>query len=64
MPLCVAVAVGVGAFGAWWGALGVGARVDALVAWAVWGWWAVGLLLPCGWWFVLSGGAWLVCALR
>ena len=25
---------------------------------------AAGLLLPCVWRFVLSGGAWLVCALR
>ena len=37
VPLCVAVAVGVGALGAWWAWLGVGARVNALLAWAVWG---------------------------
>ena len=28
------------------------------------GLWAAGVLLPCAWRFVLSGGAWLVCALR
>ena len=26
--------------------------------------WAAGVLLPCVWRFVLSGGGWLVCALR
>ena len=64
VPLCVAVAVGVGALGAWWAWLGVGARVDALFAWAVWGLWAVRLLLPSAWRLVLCGEAWLVCALR
>ena len=64
MPLCKALAVGAGALGAWWAWLGVGARVDALLVWAVGGLWAVGLLLPCVWRFVMSGGAWLVCGLR
>ena len=64
VPLCAAVAAGVGALGAWWVRLGVGARVDVYLVWAAGGLWAVGVLLPCVWLFVLSGGAWLVCALR
>ena len=64
VPLCVAVVVKVGALGAWWAWFGVGARVDVYLVWAAGGLRAAGVLLPCVWRFVLSGGAWLVCALR
>ena len=53
----------VGALGAWWAWLGAGARVDVSFVWVAGGLWAAGVLLPCVWRFVLSGGAWLVCAL-
>ena len=64
LPVRVAVAVRVGALGAWWAWLGAGARVDVYLVWVAGGPWAAGVLLPCVWRFVLSGGAWLVCALR
>ena len=54
----------VGALGAWWAWLGVGARVDVYLVRAAGGLRAAGVLLPCVWRVVLSGGAWLLCALR
>ena len=60
----VAVAVGVSALGAWWAWLSAGARVGVYLVRVAGGLWAAGVLLPCVWRFVLSGGAWLVCALR
>ena len=39
-------------------------RVGVYVARVAGGLRASGALLPCLWWFVLSGGAWPVCALR
>ena len=60
----VAVAVGVGALGAWLAWLGAGARVDVYLVRVAGGLLAAGVLLPCVWRFVLSGGVWLVCALR
>ena len=59
----VAVAVGVGALGAWRAWLGAGARVDVYLVRVAGGLWAAGVLLPCVWRFVLSGGVWLVYAL-
>ena len=56
--------MGVGALGAWWAWLGAVARVDVYLVRAAGGLWAAGVLLPCVWRFVLSGRAWLVCALR
>ena len=58
------VRVVVGALGAWWAWPGAGVRVGVYVARAAGGLRASGALLPCVWWFVLSGGAWPVCALR
>ena len=63
VPLCVTVAPGVGALGAWLAWLSAGARVDVYLVRVAGGLWAAGVLLPCVWRFVLSGGAWLVCAL-
>ena len=60
----VAVAVGEGALGAWWVWLGAGARVDVYLVRVAGGLWAAVVLLPCVRRFVLSGGGWLVCALR
>ena len=62
VPLCVAVAVGVSALRVWWAWLGVVVRVDALLVWAFGGLWAVDLLLPCVWRFMLAGvcSAWMV----
>ena len=60
----VAVAMGVSALGAWWAWLSAGARVAVYLLRVAGGLWAAGVLLPCVWRFVLSGGAWLVCALR
>ena len=60
--LCVAVALGVDALGAWWTWYGVGARVDVYLMRAAGGLSAAAVLLPCVWRFVLSGGVWLVCA--
>ena len=64
LPVGVVVAVGVGAPGAWWAWLGAGARVGVYLVRDVGGLWAAGVLLPCVWWFVLSGRAWPACALR
>ena len=64
LPVRVAVAVGVGALGTWWAWLGAGARVGVYLVRVAGGLWAADVLLPCVWRFVLSGGAWLVCALR
>ena len=58
------VRVVVGASGAWWAWLGVGARVGVYVVRVAGGLWASGALFPCVWRFVLSGGAWPACALR
>ena len=58
------VRVVVGAPGAWWAWSGAGVRVGVYVARVAGGLRASGALLPCVWWFVLSGGAWPVCALR
>ena len=58
------VRVVVGAPGVWWAWLGAGVRVGVYVARVAGGLWASGALLPCVWWFVLSGGAWPACALR
>ena len=58
------VRVVVGAPGAWWAWLGAGVRVGVYVVRGAGGLWASGALLPCAWWFVLSGGAWPACALR
>ena len=55
--------MGVGALGAWWAWFGAGVRVDVYLVRAAGGLWVAGVLLPCVWRFVLSGGAWLVCAL-
>ena len=60
----VAVAVGVGALGAWWAWLGAGVRVGVYLVRVAGGLWAAGVLLSCVWRFMLSGGAWLLCALR
>ena len=60
----MAVVVGVGALGALWAWLGVGARVDVYLVWAAGGLRAAGVLLRCVWWLVLSGGGWLGYALR
>ena len=60
----VAVAVGVRALGAWWAWLGAGVRVDVYLVRVAGGLRAAGVLLSCPWLFALSGGAWLVCALR
>ena len=49
------VRVVVGAPGAWWAWLGAGVRVGVYVARLAGGLWASGALLPCAWWFVLSG---------
>ena len=57
------VRVVVGAPGAWWAWLSVGARVGVYVVRAAGGLWTSGALLPCAWRFVLSGGAWPACAL-
>ena len=56
--------MGIGALGAWWAWRGAGARVDVYLVRAAGGLWAAGVLFPCLWRFVLSGGAWLVCVLR
>ena len=64
LPVRVVAAVGVGAPGAWWAWLGAGARVGVYLVRVAGGLWAAGALLPCVWRFVLSGGAWPVCALR
>ena len=58
------VRVVVGAPGAWWAWPGAGVRVGVYVARVAGGLRASGALLPCVWWFVSSGGAWPVCALR
>ena len=58
------VRVVVGAPGAWWAWLGVGAHVGLYVVRVAGGLWTSGALLPCVWRFVLSGGAWPACALR
>ena len=59
----VAVVVGVSALGAWWAWLSAGTRVGVYLVPVAGGLWAAAVLLPCVWRFVLSGGAWLVCAL-
>ena len=64
LPVRVVVAVGVGAPGAWWAWLGAGARVGVYLVRVAGGLWAAGALLPPVSRFVLSGGAWPVCALR
>ena len=58
------VRVVVGVPGVWWAWLGAGVRVGVYVARVAGGLWASGALLPCVWWFVLSGGAWPACVLR
>ena len=58
------VRVVVGAPGACWAWSGAGVRVGVYVARVAGGLRASVALLPCVWWFVLSGGAWPVCALR
>ena len=58
------VRVVVRAPGAWWAWLGAGVRVGVYVVRVAGALWASGVLLPCVWWFVLSGGAWPACALR
>ena len=63
LPVRVVVAVGVGAPRAWWAWLGAGARVGVYLVRVAGGLWAAGVLLPCVWRFVLSGGAWSACAL-
>ena len=64
LPVRVVVAVGDGALGAWWAWLGADARVGVYLVRVAGGLWAAGVLLPCVWEFVLSGGAWPACALR
>ena len=64
LPVRVVVAVGVGAPGAWWAWLSAGACVGVYLVLVAGGLWAAGVLLPCLWRFVLSGGAWPACALR
>ena len=64
LPVREVVAVGVGAPGAWWAWLGASARVGVYLVRVAGGLRAVGVLLPCVWRFVLSGGAWPACALR